>query len=118
MTLHLSYEIIFHVGGLKLAVIDIASSRLKVIQFSPDNHDIVFYVSTTCPLEHWTSQKKSLILSLHTKPMLKGPNYRLIHLILGRILVLQLLWMTFLSSKSKTKNISLAVLFDSDFSNR
>ena len=31
MTLHLSYEIIFHVGGLKLAEIDIASPRLKVI---------------------------------------------------------------------------------------
>lgn len=45
MTLHLSYEIIFHVGGLKLAVIDIASSRLKVIQFFLDNRKIVFYVS-------------------------------------------------------------------------
>lgn len=55
MTLHLSYEIIFHVGGLKLAVIDIASSRLKVIQFFPDNRKIVFYVSSTCPLEQWTS---------------------------------------------------------------
>lgn len=42
MTLHLSYEIIFHVGGLKLAVIDIASSRLKVIQFFLDNRKIVF----------------------------------------------------------------------------
>lgn len=51
MTLHLSYEIIFHVGGLKLAVIDIASSPLKVIQFFPDNRKIVFYVSSTCPLE-------------------------------------------------------------------
>lgn len=83
MTLHLSYEIIFHVGSLKLAVIDIASSRLKVIQFSPDNHEIVFYVSTTCPLERWMSQKKSLISSLHAKVMVKGPNYRLIHRILG-----------------------------------
>lgn len=84
MTLHLSYEIIFHVGGLKLAVIDIASSRLKVIQFSPDNHEIVFYVSTTCPLERWMSlKKKSLISSLHAKVTLRGPNYRLIHLILG-----------------------------------
>lgn len=44
MTLHLSYEIIFHVGGLKLAVIDIASSLLKVIQFFLDNRRIVFYV--------------------------------------------------------------------------
>ena len=42
MTLHLSYEIIFHVGGLKLAVIDIASSCLKVIQFFLDNRKIVF----------------------------------------------------------------------------
>ncbi len=51
MTLHLSYEIIFHVGGLKLAVIDIASSRLKVIQFFPDNRKIAFYVSSSCPSE-------------------------------------------------------------------
>lgn len=51
MTLHLSYEIIFHVGGLKLAVIDIASSRLKVIQFFLDNRKIVFYVSSSCPLD-------------------------------------------------------------------
>lgn len=49
MTLHLSYEIIFHVGGLKLVVIDIASSRLKVIQFFLDNRKIVFYVSSSCP---------------------------------------------------------------------
>lgn len=42
MTLHLSYEIIFHVGGLKLAVIDIASSLLKVSQFFLDNRKIVF----------------------------------------------------------------------------
>lgn len=49
MTLHLSYEIIFHVGGLKLAVIDIASRRLKVIQFFLDNRKIVFYVSSGCP---------------------------------------------------------------------
>lgn len=56
MTLHLSYEIIFHVGGLKLAVIDIASSRLKVIQFFLDNRKIVFYVSGTCPSENSTSQ--------------------------------------------------------------
>lgn len=33
MTLHFSYEIIFHVGGLKLAMIDIASPSLKVIHF-------------------------------------------------------------------------------------
>lgn len=65
MTLHLSYEIIFHVGGLKLAMIDIASCRLKVIQFSPDNHEIVFYVSTTCPLKGWMCQKKSPISGLH-----------------------------------------------------
>lgn len=51
MTLHLSYEIIFHVGGLKLAVIDIASSRLKVIQFFLDNRKIVFYESSACPSE-------------------------------------------------------------------
>lgn len=51
MTLHLSYEIIFHVGGLKLAVIDIASSHLKVIQFFLDNRKIVFYVSSSCPLD-------------------------------------------------------------------
>lgn len=50
MTLHLSYEIIFHVGGLKLAVIDIASSSLKVIQFFLDNHKIVFYVFSGQPL--------------------------------------------------------------------
>lgn len=81
MTLHLSYEIIFHVGGLKLAVIDIASSRLKVIQFSPDNHEIVFYVSTTCPLERWMSHKKSLISSLHAK--VTWINYKLINLILA-----------------------------------
>lgn len=56
MTLHLSYEIIFHVGGLKLAVIDIASARLKVIQFFLDNRKIVFYVSSSCPLDIWTSQ--------------------------------------------------------------
>lgn len=49
MTLHLSYEIIFHVGGLKLAVIDIASSRLKVIHFFLDNRRIVFYVSSPRP---------------------------------------------------------------------
>lgn len=55
MTLHLSYEIIFHVGGLKLPVIDIASRRLKVIQFFPDNRRIVFYVSGGCPLEVSTS---------------------------------------------------------------
>lgn len=51
MTLHLSYEIIFHVGGLKLAMIDIASSRLKVIQFFLDNRKIAFYVSSSCPSE-------------------------------------------------------------------
>lgn len=56
MTLHLSYEIIFHVGGLKLAVIDIASSRLKVIQFFLDNRKIVFYVSSSCPSEISTSR--------------------------------------------------------------
>ena len=56
MTLHLSYEIIFHVGGLKLAVIDIASPRLKVIQFFLDNREIVFYVSSGCPSEILTSQ--------------------------------------------------------------
>lgn len=56
MTLHLSYEIIFHVGGLKLAVIDIASSLLKVIQFFLDNRKIVFYLSSTCPSESPTSQ--------------------------------------------------------------
>lgn len=50
MTLHLSYEIIFHVGGLKLAVIDIASPRLKVIQFFLDNRKIVFYVFSTVVL--------------------------------------------------------------------
>ena len=49
MTPHLSYEIIFHVGSLKLAVIDIASLRLKVIQFFLDNHKIVFYVLDICP---------------------------------------------------------------------
>lgn len=49
MTLHLSYEIIFHVGGLKLAVIDIASSRLKVIQFFPDNRKIAFYMFQRMP---------------------------------------------------------------------
>lgn len=52
MTLHLSYEIIFHVGGLKLAVIDIACTRLKVIQFFLDNRKIVFYVSRGCPSEN------------------------------------------------------------------
>lgn len=56
MTLHLSYEIIFHVGGLKLAVIDIASSRLKVIQFFLDNRKTVFYVSRGCPSEILMSQ--------------------------------------------------------------
>lgn len=56
MTLHLSYEIIFHVGGLKLAVIDIASSRLKVIQFFLDNRKIVFYVSSSRPLNISTSE--------------------------------------------------------------
>lgn len=59
MTLHLSYEIIFHVGGLKLAVIDIASTRLKVIQFFLDNRKIVFYVSSSCPSEILTSQPES-----------------------------------------------------------
>lgn len=62
MTLHLSYEIIFHVGGLKLAVIDIASSRLKVIQFFLDNRKIVFYVSSRCPSEISTSQMWEKIL--------------------------------------------------------
>lgn len=61
MTLHLSYEIIFHVGGLKLAVIDIASSRLKVIQFFLDNRKIVFYVFQWTPFgnqEHLKCLKK------------------------------------------------------------
>lgn len=43
MTLHLSYEIIFHVGGLKLAMIDIASPSLKVMEFFRDNRKILFY---------------------------------------------------------------------------
>lgn len=64
MTLHLSYEIIFHVGGLKLAVIDIASSRLKVIQFFLDNRGIVFYAASGCPSEKLKSQMlKSTSLS-------------------------------------------------------
>lgn len=72
MTLHLSYEIIFHVGGLKLAVIDIASARLKVIQVSPDNHEIVFYVSTTCPLEPLNVLKEKPDFQFHAKAMLRG----------------------------------------------
>ena len=55
MTPHLSYEIIFHVGGLKLAVIDIASVCLKVIQFFLDNHKIVFYVLDIRPSGNLTS---------------------------------------------------------------
>lgn len=69
MTLHLSYEIIFHVGGLKLAVIDIASSRLKVIQFFLDNHKIVFYVSSSCPSENISTSQllENPILTWHVK---------------------------------------------------
>lgn len=59
MTLHLSYEIIFHVGGLKLAVIDIASLPLKVIQFFLDNRKFVSYVSSGCPLENGDVGNKS-----------------------------------------------------------
>ena len=52
MTLHLSYEIIFHVGGLKLAMIDIASPPLKVIHFFLDNRKIVFYMSSWLSFEN------------------------------------------------------------------
>ncbi len=38
MTPHLSYEIIFHVGGLKLAEIDTMSPGLKVTLFFITNH--------------------------------------------------------------------------------
>lgn len=50
MTSHLSYEIIFHVGGPKLAEIDTASAGLKVIHFFSTNHRnrlfvaVVFFV--------------------------------------------------------------------------
>lgn len=55
MTPHLSYEIIFHVGGLKLAVIDITCSCLKVIHPPTpptDNREASsFYVSSKRPLD-------------------------------------------------------------------
>lgn len=65
MTLHLSYEIIFHDGGLKLAVIDIASSRLKVIQFFLDNRKTVFYLFSGQPLgtaNVWNVERADKIL--------------------------------------------------------